>query len=201
MPDLTVPPVPAVIPVGTTPTTERPVRTVARWLVTFTGFPLGGLAAHVVVGPVDGPGRALAGGLLAGAILGAVQAWGLGPARPRPARWIVATAIGLAAGLTAGAAAVGYGVGLADLTTMGAVCGLAVGAAQSLVLRDRLGRWSAAWPPALAAAWALGWAITTAAGVVVDERFTTFGSSGAVTVALLTTVLPLALTHTTRSPS
>ncbi len=41
--------------------------------------------------------------------------------------------------------------------------------------------------------WAAGWAITTSIGVEVDEQFTVFGSSGAITVTALTVVLPLAL--------
>ena len=32
-----------------------PLRTVARWMVTFVGFPLGGFAADLLVGPVDSP--------------------------------------------------------------------------------------------------------------------------------------------------
>ena len=53
-----------------------------RWLPTFVGFPLGGLAAELVAGPVDGIAPALAGGAITGAVLGAVQSWGLGPGRP-----------------------------------------------------------------------------------------------------------------------
>ena len=53
-------------------------RTAGRWMVSFAGYPLGGYAAYLLVGPVDGPAAALAGGLLTGAILGAVQAWAMG---------------------------------------------------------------------------------------------------------------------------
>ena len=79
------------------------------------------------------------------------------------------------------------------LAVQGAICGLAVGAAQAVVLARRLGRLAIAWPVALAGLWALGWTITTAVGVEVDDHFTVFGSSGAVAVTALTAVLPAML--------
>lgn len=170
-----------------------PTRTVIRWLVSFAGFPLGGFAAIVIIGPVDSLGSALLGGLLTGLVLGAVQAWAL-RLHPRPAvAWAVATAAGLAVGLAAGASAVGFGTGLPALQVQGAVCGAAVGLAQAVVLWPRIGRWALAWPIYLAAAWTAGWTVTTVIGVAVGEQFTVFGSAGAVTVAALTSVLPLVL--------
>lgn len=176
-----------------------PTRTAARWMLTFAGFPLGGLLTDLVVGPVDGPGAAMLGGLLTGAVLGAVQAWGLGPQRPAPVRWILATATGLALGLLAGGVLNGFRTELTDLLLLGAVSGAAVGALQAAVLAPAVGRVAAAWPVALALFWAAGWAVTTAIGVRVDEQFSVFGSSGAVTVAGLTLVLPLVL-HRSASP-
>ena len=190
-----------------TTTAKRPnpwIRT-ARWVASFVGFPLGGLAAMIVVGPVDSSVSAVAGGLLTGAVLGTAQAAGLGlrPWLPieRPAflRWIAATAVGLAVGLGIGSTAVSFGTSLQALVVQGAISGLAVGAAQAIVLRHRLGALALGWPPALAAFWALGWFITTSVGVQVDEQFTVFGAAGAVTVALLTAVLPTVLAH--RAPS
>ena len=74
-------------------------RAAARWIVTFAGFPAGGFTAMLLVGHVDSVITALAGGLITGTILGAVQAWGLGrsgPARsagsPRPPRPTTASA-------------------------------------------------------------------------------------------------------------
>ena len=90
-------------------------------------------------------------------------------------------------------AVVGFETGLGALVVQGAISGLAVGGAQALVLRDRLGRPAWAWPAALAVAWAAGWAITTTFGVEVDDRFTVFGSSGALVVTALTAVLPVTL--------
>jgi hypothetical protein len=161
-----------------------------RWLPTFLGFPLGGLLAELVVGPVDGLGPALAGGAITGLVLGAVQSWGLGAAGPPARRWIAATGLGLAVGLALGAAAVGYGTDAGDLVTQGAICGLAVGSAQALVLG---GRAAWLWAPALSALWALGWATTAAIGVDVERQYTVFGSSGALVVTVATMALPVAL--------
>ena len=49
----------------TSPT--RPTgRIVARWMVSFIGFPLGGLVALIVTEPVNSAGTAVAGGLITG---------------------------------------------------------------------------------------------------------------------------------------
>jgi hypothetical protein len=182
-------------------TAKAPVlsgRTIARWAATFLGFPLGGLVAIVVVGRVDSPRAAVLGGLLTGAVIGAVQAWGLGHNRPPVTAWTLATALGFAVGLGLGAPVVGYDTSLGALVVQGAVTGLAVGAAQAVVLLPRLGVLALAWPPLLAAIWAAGWAVTTATGIGVDDQFTVFGSSGALVVTALTLVLPFALNRRTR---
>ena len=154
---------------------------------TFLGFPAGGVVAHLVAGPVDGVAAALLGGAITGAVLGAVQAWGDGDPRPAAGRWIAATTAGLAAGLALGSAAVGYGTSLGELVAQGAICGLAIGTAQALVLR---GRAAYLWAPALSALWALGWAISTSIGVDVDTRWTVFGASGALMVTAATAACP-----------
>lgn len=169
------------------------VRTVGRWMVSFAGYPLGGYAAYLLVGAVDGPGPALAGGLLTGAILGAVQAWALGNGAPRPLAWILATALGLMAGVAAGAALVDYRTDLGSLVIQGAVGGAMVGIAQAAVLVPRLGALALVWPLYLSGVFAVGWAVTTSAGIDVDQQFTIFGSSGALVATLLTVVLPLVL--------
>lgn len=179
---------------------QSTLRTAGRWMVSFVGFPLGGLTASLVAGPVDGPVAAAVGGLITGTAVGALQAWGLGRHGPSARRWITATAVGLTVGLVVGAAAVGYATSLSALLVQGAVCGAAVGAAQAVVLRGLLGRLAAVWPLALAVVWALGWAITTTAGIQVEEQFTVFGSSGAIVVTALTAALPLLLAHRERAP-
>ena len=168
-------------------------RVTLRWMVSFLGFPLGGVLAFTLIGPVDSVGTALGGGLLTGAVLGAVQAWSLGVARPRPAAWVTATGLGLMTGLGLGSWLVDYQSDIASLVVQGLVSGALVGAAQAGVLLPRLGSLALVWPLALGGIWAAGWAVTTSAGVQVDEQFTVFGSSGALVVTLLTAVLPVLL--------
>lgn len=161
-----------------------------RWLPTFLGFPAGGLAAEVIAGPVDGVGPALLGGAITGAILGAVQWWGLGTEAPPARWWIAASSAALAAGLALGAGLVDYGTGTDDLAIQGAVCGLALGAAQGALLPGRI---AYLWAPMLGGLWALGWTVTAAIGVDVESRYTVFGSSGAVVVTVLSAPLPAVL--------
>jgi hypothetical protein len=168
-------------------------KTALRWLPTFLGFPLGGLVAKLIVGHVDAIGPAVAGGALSGAILGAVQWLGMRRTGPSPVRWIVATAAGFALGLGAGAAAVDYQFDLGSLATQGAICGAVIGIAQAAVLYRHLGRIVLAWPVALAGLWALGWTITSSAGIDVEAQYTVFGSSGAIVVTAATSVLAIAL--------
>jgi hypothetical protein len=171
-------------------------RSALRWLPTFFGFPLGGFIAELVSGPVDGLLAALVGGAISGAVLGAAQSWGFGPAGPPARRWIIATTVGFAVGLGLGAAVVGYGTDFGDLVVQGAICGLVVGSAQAAVLRPQLGVLAFAWAPFVSALWALGWAVTTAAGIDVESQYTVFGSSGALVVTAATAVLPVLLTTT-----
>jgi hypothetical protein len=179
------------------PSTARPsrARTVARWMVSFVGFPLGGLTAMVLSGPVDTTLAAITGGLLTGTVLGTAQALAMRFDRRDLLTWVLTTAAGLATGLAVGASVVDFRTGLGDLVLQGAISGLAVGVAQSLALVRRTGPIAFLWPAYLAAAWSIGWAVTTAVGVQVEEQFTVFGAAGAVTVTLLTAVLPVLL-HT-----
>ncbi len=75
-----------------------------------------------------------------------------------------------------------------------------VGIAQACVLLPRLGALAFAWPLFLSGAFAIGWAVTTAAGIDVDQQFTIFGSSGALVATLLTAVLPLVLSAARQGP-
>lgn len=175
-------------PLRTAPASR--LRTVARWMVSFVGFPLGGLTAMLLSGPVDSMAAAILGGLLTGTVLGAAQALAL---RFDLLTWILATAAGLATGLAVGASVVDFRTGLGDLVLQGAISGFAVGAAQSVVLVRRTGPLAFLWPAYLAVAWSIGWAVTTSVGVQVEDQFTVFGAAGAVTVTLLTAVLPVLL--------
>jgi hypothetical protein len=152
------------------------------------GFPIGGYVADLVVNGVDSVGTALAGGLIAGAIIGAAGWFAL---RTRVSwLWIPATAAGMGLGLTAGAALVDYGIDRGDLLLMGAATGIGVGALQALVLaRHRIPGafwWALVNPPA----WALGWFVTSYVITRnIDERFAIFGASGAIVFGLLTWLL------------
>lgn len=168
-------------------------RPLLRWAATFAAFPLGGLAAHLLVGPVDTAGAAAVGGLVTGAAVGAAQWWALRPDGPRAGRWVPASALGLALALTAVTAVVGPPTTVGALAVQGAVSGLGLGAAQAVALYGRLGPRALLWPLLLAGAWALGWCVTAAVGVRLDDGWTVFGSSGAVLVTVLTAVLPLVL--------
>lgn len=184
--------------IGIAPSRTAPpstARTVARWMVSFVGYPLGGFAALVLSGPVDSVRAAILGGLLTGVVLGAAQAAAM---RSDVRVWALATAVGLATGLTIGASVVDFRTGLGDLALQGAISGLGVGTAQAFVLVRRTGPIALLWPAHLAAAWSIGWAVTTSVGVQVEDQFTVFGAAGAVTVTLLTAVLPVLLT---RSPT
>jgi hypothetical protein len=164
-----------------------------RWMPTFLGFPAGGLAVKLIVGRVDDPTPAIVGGALSGAILGLAQWIGMRRTGPSPELWIVATAVGFAAGLGLGAAAVGYDTNLGALATQGAICGAVIGAAQAAVLYRKLGRIVLGWPALMAGLWALGWTITSLAGIDVEAQYTVFGSSGAIVVTALTSILAIEL--------
>jgi hypothetical protein len=180
------------------PTLRRPG--VWAWpLAILLGFPVGGYVANLTVGPVDSIGPAFAGGLIAGGVVGAAQ-W-LTLRRLVPWIWIAATSIGMAAGLTLGAALVDYGISRVDLMLMGAVTGAAVGGPQALVLaRQRISGaawWAVANPPA----WALAWLVSSyVISANIDERFTNFGASGCLLYALLTGLLLEVLFRRTEAP-
>jgi hypothetical protein len=155
-------------------------------------FPIGGYIADLVVNGVDSVGAALAGGLIAGVIIGAAEWFALRQRVSWP--WIPATTAGMAGGLVAGAALVDYGVDRGDLALMGAVTGVGVGVLQALVLaRHRIPGafwWAVANPPA----WALGWFVSSyVIARNIDERFPIFGASGAIVFGLLTWLLLAAL--------
>jgi hypothetical protein len=159
-----------------------------RWLPTFVGFIAGGAVASAVTGPVTNVITTVGGGAIAGAIIGAGQWLALRSRLPDAVWWVPATAVGLAVGLAAGAALVGYRTGLQDLAIQGAITGLSVGILQALVLRPHVATWFW-WAIAMPPLWALGWIVTTAAGVGVNQQFTAFGATGAIVVTILSGLL------------
>src|SRR5688500_10616385 len=157
-------------------------------LASLLGFPIGGYAANLIVGPVDAPGPAIAGGLIAGAVIGAAQWFAI--RRFVPWIWIAATSVGMGIGLAVGAAVVDYGIGRGELMLMGAVTGAALGALQALLMKRAglafSGWWAVLNPPT----WALAWLITTyVISRNVEEQFTNFGASGTLLYALGTALL------------
>ena len=153
------------------------------WAATLLAFPLAGLAGRAVAGPVDSTWSAVLAGLAAGLVIGAAQ-WLALRRIGIDTRWILATAGGLAVGLGLGLAIFGYGETVGDMWIVGAVSGLGIGIAQWPLLHG-LVKGSIAWIPATAAAWALGWTVTTAIGVDPDDRWAVFGLSGSATCTLL----------------
>jgi hypothetical protein len=176
-------------PATTVPSTAR---LIGRWMVSFLGFPVGGFTALLLTDPVNSVPNALIGGLITGTVLGAVQAWALRSDRRQFMAWVLATGLGLGLGLSLGAWIVDFHTSMGDLAVQGAVTGAFVGLAQAIVLRRAKGT-AAVWPLYLAGAYALGWVVTTAGGVAVEEQFTTFGAFGALAVTALTSWLPVAL--------
>jgi hypothetical protein len=157
-----------------------------RWVAVFAALPISGLIGGAISGPVDTVAAALIGGAITGAGIGAVQWWAADGALGRPAPWIVASAVGYAAGLAAGAALVGYETDLASLAVMGLVSGAGIGAAQASALESQgKRRLAVGWGVAMPLLFALGWCATFAAGINVDDQFTVFGASGALLFMLL----------------
>jgi hypothetical protein len=156
------------------------------WMLAFLGFPLGGLLALMVVGPVEGAVSGALGGALAGAGIGAAQWLVLRRYLRVGPEWILATALGVAIGDGVGALLTGAGTSLGALAVTGLVTGVAVGLLQwGLALRGRI-LLASLWPPVVAIAWPLGWTVTWAAGVDVERGYYVFGASGALVFAAIT---------------
>jgi hypothetical protein len=171
-----------------THTTTSRANTIRAWLLWTTSFlalPIGGYAATLISGRIHDPLSAVIGGAVAGLIIGGGQAL-TSSHRLRPARWILATVLGMSAGLALGAAAVGYRTDLPDLALMGALNGIVLGLAQALALPRQVGRRRWIWAAAMPALWSLGWTVTTLARIAVDQQFIVFGASGALLVTAIT---------------
>jgi hypothetical protein len=166
-------------------------KTFFAWVGLSLGFALGGFIAYAVAGPVDSVVPALIGGALTGAIIGLAQWLVLRRTLQIGPEWIVATAVALAVGLALGAAAVGYETSASKLAIMGAISGAALGITQGLLLRGRFASWHV-WMVAMPILWALGWIVTEAAGIMVEEQWTVFGAAGAITFGILSGLLLVA---------
>ena len=67
------------------------------------------------------------------------------------------------------------------------VSGLGVGIAQGAMLGNT--KRMLGWTAATAALWAVGWTVTTAGGISVEEQFVVFGAYGAITAAFLQSMI------------
>jgi hypothetical protein len=149
------------------------------WTAGFLAFPIAGVLATAVTGRINDFSSALIGGMVAGAVIGIGQ-WLVARRLLDAQTWIPATALAMGIGLAVGAWAVGYGTSLGELALMGFITGIPLGAAQAYLLRDRVANaW--VWAAALPLLWALGWTVTTAGGIDVDQQFAFFGAYGAIT--------------------
>jgi len=158
------------------------------------GFPIGGLFADLAMDGVDSVGAALVEGLIAGVIVGGAEWFAL--RRWVSWLWIPGTGVGLAVGLTAGAALVDYGISRGDLLLMGAVTGLCVGVLQALVLMQAGNRPAEAvwWVVANPIGWAVAWFVSSyVIARNIGERWPVFGASGCVVFGLVTWPLLAAL--------
>src|SRR4051812_5408237 len=94
------------------------------WLiVTFLGFPLGGVLVCLVVGSGAGVVSGALGGALAGAVIGAAQWLVLRGYLGVRVGWVLVTALGVAIGAGLGALLTGAGTGIAGLLTTGLATG------------------------------------------------------------------------------
>jgi hypothetical protein len=157
------------------------------WMLTFLGFPVGGLLALLLVGSSNGAVDGVLGGAAAGVAIGVAQWLVLRGRLGMTPLWIAATALGLALGDGVGAALAGAGTIIGDLLVTGVVSGVAIGLLQGALLVRRV-RAPGAWPLVVALAWPLGWTVTWAIGVDVERVYAVFGSTGALVFAAITGV-------------
>ena len=157
------------------------------WTAGFLAFPIAGVLATALTGRINDVSSALIGGMAAGAVIGTGQ-WLVARRLIEAQTWIPATALAMGIGLGVGAWVVGYGTSLGELALMGFITGIPLGAAQAYLLRDRVANaW--VWAAAMPVLWALGWTVTTAGGIDVDQQFAIFGAYGAITFMALSGVL------------
>ena len=172
--------------------TPAGIKTVLGWVaMSLVGFPVGGYVGYLVAGPVDAFVPALIGGALTGAGIGLAQWLMLRRTLHVGPVWIVATSAALAVGLPIGAMAVNFETTLSQLALMGAISGAAVGIAQGLLIRDKFSLWQT-WIVAMPALWSIGWIVSTAIGIGVENQFTVFGAAGAIVFGILSGLILVA---------
>lgn len=162
-------------------------RWIIYWIIAFLAFPPAGLLAVTLIGGgMDNAIEGLAGGFIAGLVIGGGQYLALrGTSLGRPI-WILATGIGLGAGVGLAAALFGTSTVVNDIVLRAPVTGLALGIAQWLVMRRSV-RFSLAWVPLLAALFPAAWFVTAQVITTsVNQSFVIFGASGALLFQIVT---------------
>lgn len=153
------------------------------WTLAFLSFPIGGLVAVALVGELETPIEGIIGGIGAGIVIGAAQ-WAALRTVLHPG-WIIATALGMGAGVGAGVAIFGSATTVEAIVQRALVTGLLLAVAQWIVLRNRKN--AVLWIPTVWVSYVVGWLVTT---VVIQQNvqqgFTVFGASGALTFQVLT---------------
>jgi hypothetical protein len=164
-------------------------RDYGKWLLVVLAYPVAGGLGRLIANPAEGLGFAFVTAAVAGAILGAAQWLALGR-HTSAGMWVGATALGLGAsfvivqalGVTSSAAG----------PVIGAVTGLGVGAAQSLVRADRIPS-PLLWTATMGVAWSIGWIVTTSIGVQAEAGWPVVGLSGAIVAQALSGLALLTL--------
>jgi hypothetical protein len=155
------------------------------WAAAFLGFPIGGAAATLLVGPIESVAAAVLAGAVAGAVIGAAQWLVLRRRLAVSALWVPATAAGMALGLALGQLLLGDSTTQLPLLLRGLVVGAVIGAAQAALLRGILPR-PILWAVVVTLGWPIAWAVSAAIGVDLSRNWAVFGSSGALIFQLAT---------------
>ena len=114
-----------------------------KWMVTFLGFPIGGGVAYLLVRSMEGIAKPTIGGLVTGLVLGVAQWIVLRQVMALSGWWIVATGIGLAAGLALSVALSGTSIELRPLIVRAVLTGCLLGIVADIGLsRGEVGPWA-----------------------------------------------------------
>jgi hypothetical protein len=161
-------------------------RAAAGWLGVFISFPIAGLAAQALVGSVDNVLDGLAGGAVAGMVIGLAQWLVLRRTHRAKAAWIGATSLGMGAGLALAVALFGSATSQEQIIMRALVTGGLMGLAQGVMWGK--GRAIAAlWTLIVAGTFTASWIVTGGViGKSLSNGYTIFGSSGALLFQLIT---------------
>jgi hypothetical protein len=155
------------------------------WAAAFLGFPIGGAAATLLVGPIESVGSALIAGAVAGGVIGGAQ-WLVQRLRLAvSALWVPATAAAMALGMALGQILLGDSTAQLPLLLRGLIVGAAIGAAQAALLRGILPT-HILWAAVVTVGWPLAWAVSAAIGIDLSRNWAVFGSSGALAFQVAT---------------